>query len=112
MDQLILDSIETVDSTKLSGVLISDDLKWNNYIDTTCNKIIPYCYALNKTNKVLNISSLKSIYYAHIFSHLKYSIASWGSSPHAKKLFQIQKWAVRSIVGVKNQPRVNLFLES
>ena len=25
-DQLILDSIETVDSTKLSGVLISDDL--------------------------------------------------------------------------------------
>ena len=51
-DQLILDSIETVDSTKLSGVLISDDLKWNNYIDTTCNKIIPYCYALNKTNKI------------------------------------------------------------
>lgn len=82
-------------------MLISDDLKWNNHIDTTCNKIIPYCYALNKTNKILNISALKSIYYAHIFSHLKYSIVSWGSSPYSKKLFQIQKWAVRSILGVK-----------
>ena len=100
-NQLIIDSLETVDSTKLLGVLISDDLKWKNHIDITCKKIIPYCYALNKTNKVLNIPTLKSIYYAHIFSHLKYSIVSWGSSPHAKKLFQIQKWAVRSIVGVK-----------
>ena len=47
-NQLIIDSLETVDSTKLLGVIISDDLKWKNHIDITCKKIIPYCYALNK----------------------------------------------------------------
>ena len=41
-DQSIVDTIENVNSTKLLGVLISDDLKWNNHIDTTCNKVIPY----------------------------------------------------------------------
>ena len=47
-DQFMVDSIENVNSTKLLGVLISD-------IDTTCNTAIPYCYTLNKTNKILNI---------------------------------------------------------
>ena len=74
---------ENLNFNKLFGVLISDDLKWNNLIDTVCNKVIPYCYVLNKTNKILNISVIKSIYYAHIFAHLKYSIVSWGSSPYA-----------------------------
>ena len=55
---------------------ISDDLKLSNHIDTTCNKVVPFCYALNKANAVLNIPMLKSIYYAHVFSHLKYPIVS------------------------------------
>jgi hypothetical protein len=81
-DQFIVDSIETINSSKLLGVLIFDDLKWNNHIDTTCNKIIPYC---TKTIKILNISALKSIYYSNRYFHLKYSIVSVGSSPHTNK---------------------------
>ena len=34
--RLIVDSIETVDSTKLLSVLISDDIKRNTRIDTIC----------------------------------------------------------------------------
>ena len=90
-----------MNSTKLPVVIISDDPKWSTHIDTTCNKVVPCCYALNKTNNIFNISVLKSIYYAQIFSHPKYSIVSYGSNPHARKLFQIEKWAVRSILDVK-----------
>ena len=99
--QSIVNTIENENSTKLLGVLISDDLKWNNRINTTCKMVIPYCYALNRTNKTLNISVIKSIYYVQIFSLLKYSIVSWGSSPHAKKLSQMQNCTVRSILGDK-----------
>ena len=43
-DQSIVNSIKTVNSTERLGVLISDDLKWINRIDTTGNKVIPYFY--------------------------------------------------------------------
>jgi hypothetical protein len=85
------------------GVHISNDLKWDLHIKHVANKIIPYCYGLLRTNSTLNISALKSIYFGYIHSSLKYGIICWGNSTNCKKLFTLQKRAIRYIVKAKKR---------
>ena len=91
------DIIEKSESMKFLGVNISYDMKWELHINHVANKIIPYCYGLLRTSSTLNIAALKSIYYGYIHSNLKYGIICWGNSTNSKKLFTLQKRALRYI---------------
>ena len=97
------DIIEKSEYMKFLGVNISYDMKWELHINHVANKIIPYCYGLLRTSSTLNIAALKSIYYAYIHSNLKYGIICWGNSTNSKKLFTLQKRALRYIAKAKQQ---------
>ena len=55
-------------------------------------------YGLFKTRFILNINSLKSIYYDYIHPYLKYGIIYWGTNNKNNDIFEIQKRAIRNIV--------------
>jgi len=50
-----------------------------------------------------NMNTLKSIYYTHFDSLIKYGIIVWGNSSNSAKIFTLQKKIVRIMVGA--QPR-------
>ena len=78
-------------------------MKWDLHIKHVADKIIPYCYGLLKTNSTLNIGALKSIYFGYIHSNLKFGIICWGNSSNCKKLFTLQKRAIRYISKAKKR---------
>ena len=46
---------------------------------------------LKKSNNILDRSTLRSVYYAHIHSHLSYAILVWGSMLSTKQIQKLQK---------------------
>jgi hypothetical protein len=44
---------------------------------------------------------LRSVYYAHVFSHIKSNVVFWGFSAHANRIFVLQKRAVRIMYNVR-----------
>ena len=92
--------IEITNSKKFLGIQMTDVLKWEKHIGQLQNQIVPYCYGLLRTNATLGIKALKSINFAYM--QLKYGIISWGNSSLVKKVFTLQKRAVRNIVGARS----------
>ena len=51
------------------------------------------------------------VYFLCFQSHLNYAITSWGNSSYTKKLFTLQKQAIRIIMGVRNREHCQPLLQ-
>ena len=91
--------IPSTSTTKFLGINISSNLDWSFHIDKTMTKIKSGCFLLRRLKPIVKLSSLKLVYHAHLHSHFSYGLLFWGSSPHAKRIFLLQKQAVRIITG-------------
>jgi hypothetical protein len=49
------------------------------------------------------------VYFAHMQSHLQYGVVLWGGSPHAKRLFILQKKAIRFMARASHDPCADVF---
>ena len=83
--------------TKFLGVYFDQNLSWKFHINKICCKMKNALYVMNKAKNILPTSSMRSIYFALIHSHLMYGILAWGNSKSVNKLFKLQKRAVRII---------------
>ena len=97
------ETIAVTQSVKFLGVIMDNNLSWTDHIDSVCNKIKSYCYALKRLNKTLSIPILLNIYYAYVYFHIQYNVISWGSLAAANSVFKMQKWAARSIIGARKR---------
>jgi hypothetical protein len=70
---------------------------WNQHIDQRATKLCSACYALRNLKHIAHQLTLRTIYYAYIYSILSYSIVFWGRSFSVHKLFVLQKKIVRII---------------
>ena len=86
---------------KFLGVLLDENLKWNEHISHVNNKIASALYIMNQVKNFLPLSSLKIIYYALIHSHLNYGLISWGSASKSllKRTHILHKKAMRIVSG-------------
>jgi hypothetical protein len=50
-----------------------------------------------------NVTTLKMVYHAYFHSLMRYGIVFWGNSLEAKKIFLLQKRAIRIIMGMKHR---------
>ena len=99
--------LEVIDSTRLLGTIISDDLKW----DLNCASIVKKANArmelLRKvSNFCTNYDDLKTIYFLYIRSLLEQSATVWHSSlsdENTKDLERVQKSALKIILDDKYQ---------
>ena len=70
--------IKQKQETKYLGVLIDNTLTWKAHIKLVCTKLARGCFALIKLQNLVNLSTLKSVYYSMVYTHLQYWIAVWG----------------------------------
>ena len=94
--------IKRVYDTTFLGVIIEESLNWNKHISSIENKISKSIGILYKAKQVLEIESLKKLYFAFIHSYLNYCNIIWGSTfkSNLKKLYSKQKHALRIMFGI------------
>jgi hypothetical protein len=104
-----LDAIENIVSqgkiyergqwTTFLGIVVDENLRWNEHIDLLCIKISKHIYLLSVLSKFLQTENLLRIYYGIVFSNINYGIVLWGSAPkvYLNRIFILQKKAVRSV---------------
>ena len=77
--------------TKFLGIWLDKNLDWNKHIDILLRKLKQIVGLLRKSKNMLDKRALRSLYYAHIHSHLSYSISVWGSMLNNKQIQKLQK---------------------
>ena len=96
--------IEKTQQAKFLGVIIADNLSWQPHIDYISKKVSKSIGILYRLSKYVNRATLISLYYSLIYSYIIYCNEIWGLgyATHRKKLFSLQKRAVRIIC---NKPK-------
>jgi hypothetical protein len=97
-------SIKQVTNKKVLGVILDDELKWNEHNDeqSECKKISKSICLLKRSRRYVNQNSLINIYNSLVLPHyLTYCSNVWndGSRTHLNKLYKLQKRAARVITG-------------
>ena len=95
--------IKRVTQDKFLGVLIDEKLTWAAHKVAIAKKVSGYCGVLFRARHILNLPSLKTLYYSFIQSHLVYCCNVWGagSKKSINQIFLAQKRAIRTIFFVK-----------
>ena len=96
--------LERENVTKFLGVLIDENLSWEQHINNVSTKIsksigIPY-----KSRGTVKQSLLKQLYFSFVYCHLNYANIAWPSTYKSKLegLYRYQKHAVRIIMPMPN----------
>jgi len=95
---------------KFLGVYIHDTINWNCHIEYIIPKLSSACYMTRSIKPFMSLSTLKTVYYSYFNAIISYGLPFWGNSPHAMKIFRMQKRIVRIMMGYKNRASCrNLF---
>jgi len=100
--QFLDSQFEEGNTVKYLGFIIDSALSWKEHIEFLCSKLSSAIFVLKTMSRYKNVFLSRLIYSGLIESQLRYGIAIWGSAPqsHMKRLFAIQKRAVRILVGI------------
>ena len=104
--------IQNSECEKLLGVLIDQNLDFNQHIDYVCKNISSKIALLNKIKKFLPLQTRKLYYNAYILPVMDYCLTVWGSAPkfQIERLNKLQKRAARTILEVPPEtPSLPLF---
>uniref|UniRef100_A0A1Y1LN06 Reverse transcriptase domain-containing protein n=1 Tax=Photinus pyralis TaxID=7054 RepID=A0A1Y1LN06_PHOPY len=74
-------------NTKFLGILIDDDLSWDQHIKNVCKKLNRAYYVLRNLKSCLDINSLVTVYYALAYPHLAYNVVAWGAAVDKNRVF-------------------------
>jgi len=101
--------ITALPKTKFLGIYIHDTINWSSHTECINPKLGSACY-MRSIKPFMSLSTLKSVYYSYFNTIISYGLPFWGNSPHAMKIFRMQKRIVRIMMGFKNRvSRRNLF---
>ena len=76
--------IKRVTKTKSLGIVVDENLSWDEQYNTLKGKIYGGLSSLKKLKNIIPQTKLFSVYYAIIESHLRYANEIWGSLPKTK----------------------------
>ena len=82
--------IERQEFIKFLGVLLDENLNWNEHIKYIENKIAKNLGLLYRTRPFLERNTLLAFYYSYIQTYINYTNIAWGSTciPILKKIMQ------------------------
>jgi hypothetical protein len=94
--------------TKFLGLLLDENLSWNEHILNVQKKVSSGLYALKSISKFCSIETLKTVYYAHIHSHIAFGVVLYGATSEANLLniLCLQKKSIRIIMNLNRQDSV------
>jgi hypothetical protein len=87
------------------GIIINENLTWNDHITYISQKITPVVGLLNRLKHQLPTRILKMIYNSLILSRLHYGNILWGANPGS--LLKLNKRAIRAIVNAGSNMHAN-----
>ena len=100
--KLIIDNkeIKTINSIKLLGINIDDQLRFNEHISILCSKAAMQLNALSRLQKYMGKSEKEAIINSFILSNFKYCPLVWhfSSCESIRKIEKIQKRYLRIIL--------------
>ena len=102
-------SIREKDCTKFLGLIIDNKLDWGKHIHEVGLKVASGCFLIKRVLELCDFNTAKLVYFAYIHSRLQYGIILWGSSPHASRLFILQKKALRILAKASFNPCAEVF---
>lgn len=105
---LLNTSINFTESVTLLGTVMDCDLTWQQHVDKVAGRLNSAYYALSSLKGKLGSEALLTVYYGVFYPHLSYAILVWGLSPHAHRLFILQKRAIRLIFDIKRRHTCSL----
>lgn len=89
---------------KSLGIIIDSALNWKDNVNSLCNSLRSACYCLRVLKlKGISMDTLKMVYFSYFESRLRYGLIYWGSSIVSSKVFILQKFALRIILGLKKR---------
>jgi hypothetical protein len=96
-------AMNKVGSCRYLGVIIDDELKWNDHIQHIYNKLIKYVGIFYKLRNKLPITMLQTIYYAFVHSHLLYAVEVYANTcpTYLEKLMKLNNKLLRIL---QNKP--------
>jgi hypothetical protein len=92
-------NIKKTNSIKYLGIVVDCHLRWDHHINSCVKKIRKYTYLFRTLRHILDLKSLKIVYYSFIQSTLGYGLLVWGGAPavHMRKLIIAQKLILKII---------------
>ncbi len=97
---------------KLLGIFFDPHLSWEKHIDAISTKISKNIFVLRSLKSFATTEMLICAYHALIISPLSYAITVWDHSSHSKRLFALQRKALRVIFGLSFRQDVRNFFAS
>lgn len=97
-----LPELKKEESTKYLGIVIDENLTWQNHIDQLCKKLSSGTYVIRRTKQTSGSNTAKIAYFALFESHLRYGLAVWGgtASSNLERVLVQQKRAIRCLAGL------------
>ena len=93
--------LKKVDKVKFLGVIIDENLNWEEHVDHMIKKLNSSIVMIKRIIKFIPKSEYMKIYDALFKSHLSYCISCWGGIPKSKlrSIFSIHKRYIRLLFG-------------
>jgi hypothetical protein len=88
-------------SRKLLGLHHGNHRNWKNHIEQMIHKLSEACYAVRTIVHISNAATLKSMYFSHLHSIIKYGINPSSNSCNSRKIFTLQEKMFRIMVRAK-----------
>jgi hypothetical protein len=82
---------------KFLGMHVGKHLDWNAHIMSLSSKLNKVCYMIRSLRDTTSPLVIRSIYFAHVYAHLKYGLIFWGGDSKSKTIFKLQKRIIRII---------------
>jgi len=95
-DQILVETI----TVKFLGLQLDSHNTWMTHINSILHKLSTVCFIMRRLSHILNIDTLRIVYFAHFHTLIKYSIIFWGTSTTMHKVFVIQKRIIRIMLGI------------
>jgi hypothetical protein len=68
------------------------------------HKLSSVCFIMRRLSPILNMQTLRAVYFAHFYSLVNYGIIFWGNTSSAYKVFRIKKRKeVRIMLGISSR---------
>lgn len=95
--------VERVYQFKHLGLVLDQNLNWDDQLASLKKKISPIAGVFWKLNKILTQNTKKQLYYGFFNSHVQYGVMFWGtaSAYKVKGIQTIQNRAIRNLFGYK-----------
>ena len=82
------------------GLRIDSKLLWNTHIDQLASKLCSSIYSIKKIRSLCGFAAARSVYFAYFNSLMTYGLLFWGNAANSKRIFLLQKRALRSMYQV------------